>query len=41
MMKSLITATMTSISEVMETIFFLPVEFGEETTFIQTGMDAR
>ncbi len=39
MMKTLITATMTSISEVMETMFFLPVEFGEETTFIQTGMD--
>ena len=39
MMKTLITATMTSISEVMETMFFLPVEFGEETTFIQSGMD--
>jgi CheY-specific phosphatase CheX len=29
----------TSISEVMETMFFLPVEFGEESTLEQCGMD--
>jgi len=40
MMKILTTAMMTSISEVMETMFYLPVEFGEESaTLIQSGMD--
>ena len=39
MMKILMTAMKTSISEVMETMFFLPVEFGEEqATLIQSGM---
>ncbi len=38
-MKILTTAMMTSISEVMETMFFLPVEFGEEPISIQSGMD--
>ena len=35
MEKTLMTAMKTSISEVMETMFFLPVEFGEESTFDQ------
>jgi len=40
MMKTLTTAMMTSISEVMETMFYLPVEFGERpATLIQSGMD--
>ncbi|MCD4742365.1 MAG: chemotaxis protein CheX [Desulfobacteraceae bacterium] len=39
MMKILMTAMKTSISEVMETMFFLPVEFGEEATLAQCGMD--
>lgn len=39
MMKILTTAMKTSISEVMETMFYLPVEFHEESTFIQSGMD--
>ncbi|WP_041279393.1 chemotaxis protein CheX [Desulfobacula toluolica] len=39
MMKILMTAMTTSISEVMETMFYLPVEFPEESTFIQSGMD--
>ena len=38
MMKILMTAMKTSISEVMETMFYLPVEFGEETTLDQCGM---
>ena len=38
-MKILITAMKTSISEVMETMFYLPVEFGEESTLSQSGMD--
>jgi len=38
-MKILTTAMKTSISEVMETMFYLPVEFGEETTFIKSNMD--
>ena len=39
MMKTLMTAMMASTSEVMETMFFLPVEFREElTTLIQSGM---
>ena len=38
MKKTLMKAMMTSISEVMETMFFLPVEFGEETTLIQSGI---
>jgi CheY-specific phosphatase CheX len=38
-MKTLTTAMMTSISEVLETMFYMPVEFGEETTFLQSGMD--
>lgn len=33
------TAVKTSISEVMETMFFLPVEFGRESTLAQCGMD--
>ncbi len=37
-MKSLMTVMMTSISEVMETMFFLPVEFGEETKAINDRM---
>ena len=39
MMKTLTTAMMTSISEVMETMFYMPVEFGEDTVFSQSGMD--
>ncbi|MCD4720139.1 MAG: chemotaxis protein CheX [Desulfobacula sp.] len=39
MMKILMTAMKTSISEVMETMFYLPVEFGEEATLAQCGMD--
>lgn len=38
MMKILTMAMTTSISEVMETMFYLPVEFPEESTFIQSGM---
>lgn len=39
MMKILTTAMMTSTSETMETMFFLPVEFQEElTTLIQCEM---
>ncbi|MCP4670032.1 MAG: chemotaxis protein CheX [Desulfobacula sp.] len=37
-MKTLMTAMMTSISEVMETMFFLPVEFGKETKAINEKM---
>ena len=39
MKKILMTAMKTSISEVMETMFFLPVEFGEEATLAQCEMD--
>jgi CheY-specific phosphatase CheX len=39
MKKILMTAMMTSISEVMETMFFLPVEPGPESTLAQKGMD--
>lgn len=39
MMKTLMTAVMTSISEVMETMFFMPVEPGEETSFSRCGLD--
>ena len=39
MKKILTTAMMTSISEVMETMFFLPIEFGEESTMGQSGID--
>ena len=35
------TALQTSISEVMETMFFLPVEFGRESTLAQSGMDKK
>ena len=36
MKKALMTAMMNSISDVMETMFFLPVEFDEELSFDQT-----
>lgn len=39
MMKILMTAMKTSISEVMETMFYLPVEFGDESILSQSGMD--
>ncbi len=39
MKKILMTAMMTSISEVMETMFFLPVEFGEASATDQSGLD--
>ena len=39
MKKILMTAMTTSISEVMETMFYLPVEFGEESTLLQSGME--
>lgn len=39
MMKILMTAMKTSISEVMETMFFLPVEFGEKATIVQYKMN--
>lgn len=35
----LMTAIMTSISEVMETMFFLPVESGLQLTFEQSGLN--
>jgi len=38
MKKILMTAMKTSISEVMETMFFLPVEFGEEIEFCKSGI---
>lgn len=41
MKKHLMTAMKTSISEVMETMFFLPVEFGQEVTFAQCEMDKK
>jgi len=39
MKKILMTAVKTSISEVMETMFFLPVEFGQESILAQSGID--
>ena len=39
MKNMLMTAVKTSISEVMETMFFLPVEFGRETTLAQCGIE--
>lgn len=39
MMTHLMTAMKTSISEVMETMFFLPVEFLDDTPLSQTGLD--
>jgi len=41
MKKILMKAMMTSISEVMETMFYLPVEFGPESEFCQCGMDDK
>jgi len=41
MKKILMKAMMTSISEVMETMFFLPVEFGTELTFAEFGMNNK
>ncbi len=42
MKKTLMKALMTSISEVMETMFFLPVEFEEEeSTLVQSGVTKR
>ena len=38
-MKTLITAMKTSISEVMETMFYLPVEFGNQSPFSETGVN--
>ncbi len=38
MKKTLMKVMMTSISEVMETMFFLPVEFEGESTFIECGL---
>jgi len=39
MKKILMTAMMTSISEVMETMFFIPVEFNEASSTDQSGLD--
>lgn len=39
MMKVLMTAMKTSISEVIETMFYLPVEFGDEAILAQCGID--
>lgn len=39
MKKILMKAMMTSISEVMETMFFLPIEFGEKSLIGQSGID--
>ncbi len=41
MKKILMTAMKASISEVMETMFFLPIEFGEESIPAQCGMDKK
>lgn len=41
MKKTLMKVIMTSISEVMETMFYLPVEFGEESELSQCGMDDK
>jgi CheY-specific phosphatase CheX len=39
MKKTLMTAMTTSISEVMETMFFLPVEIGSEMLFEKSGIE--
>jgi CheY-specific phosphatase CheX len=39
MKEALTTAVMTSISEVMETMFFLPVEYVQDATLVQSKMD--
>ncbi|MCP3875742.1 MAG: chemotaxis protein CheX [Desulfobacteraceae bacterium] len=41
MRKTLMKAMMTSISEVMETMFFLPVEFDGESTLIECGLSKK
>ncbi|MFH2091950.1 MAG: chemotaxis protein CheX [Pseudomonadota bacterium] len=41
MKKILMTAILTSISEVMETMFFLPVEFDRESLLAGCGMDQK
>jgi CheY-specific phosphatase CheX len=41
MKKILMKAMTTSISEVMETMFYLPVEFGQKATLAQSGMDNK
>ncbi len=41
MKKILMTAMKTSISDVMETMFFLPIEFGKDATLAQCGMDKK
>ena len=41
MKKIFLTAMKTSISEVMETMFFLPIEFGQESILSQSGMDKK
>ncbi|ACN16520.1 hypothetical protein HRM2_34450 [Desulforapulum autotrophicum HRM2] len=41
MKKRLMTAMKTSISEIMETMFFMPVEFGREVTLTQCKMDKK
>ncbi len=41
MKTQLMTAILTSISEVMETMFFLPVEFGPEIPIAKSGMDEK
>ncbi len=39
MKKILMKAMTTSISEVLETMFYLPIEIGDESTLSQSGMD--
>ncbi len=39
MIKTLTTAMTTSISEVLETMFFMPIEIGDQKPFAQTKMD--
>ncbi len=41
MKKTLMKAMMTSISEVMETMFFLPVEFDGESTLAECGLSSE
>lgn len=41
MKTQLMTEMMTSISEVMETMFFLPVEFGQTAALSRSGLDAQ
>ncbi|MCG8550675.1 MAG: chemotaxis protein CheX [Desulfobacterales bacterium] len=41
MKKVLMTAMTNSISEVMETMFFMPVEIGPETTLSDSGIDLK